>query len=342
MLGAELQHAVTDPIDVSPAVLVLDFAGRSSTAEMRSRLQRSEPATPVFVAVPAWFGMADRRQVATYLDPDGSWKLTLVSSTLAGVHGHHLGNPGPDSAHSVLCLDLRQGWSAGLVHVAAGRLTEVAVWGAAPGESVDSLETDDGCRSMVEHLAAELSLATNVPPVSAVLVMSGGGDSATRVRRAIEHGEHALAGSTVLFLKRGRQVVAKGAASMFHPEDAPSSVGALARSLTVLAEDDPERTAMTVVAAEHALFPSSARLTFDLGPSDGSPLHFDVFEQRRMMTSETVNSFVLRAHLVRERGYDRSMVVTFELGADGLFTIGPAQAWRLEWQPGSLDLDTSG
>ncbi len=47
---------------------------------------------------------------------------------------------------------------------------------------------------------------------------------------------------------------------------------------------------------------------------------------------------VLRAHLARERGYDRSMVVTFELGSNGLFKIEPAQAWRLVWAPPSADL----
>ncbi len=51
---------------------------------------------------------------------------------------------------------------------------------------------------------------------------------------------------------------------------------------------------------------------------------------------------VLRAHLVRERGYDRSMVVTFILGKDGLFNVGPAPAWRLEWAPPSPDLTEFG
>ena len=48
--------------------------------------------------------------------------------------------------------------------------------------------------------------------------------------------------------------------------------------------------------------------------------------------------FVVRAHLVRERGYDQNMMVTFELGSNGLLSIGPTKAWRLEWQPGSLGL----
>ncbi len=44
--------------------------------------------------------------------------------------------------------------------------------------------------------------------------------------------------------------------------------------------------------------------------------------------------------LLRERGYDQNMTVTFELGSNGLLSIGPTKAWSLEWQPGSLGLAT--
>ena len=47
-------------------------------------------------------------------------------------------------------------------------------------------------------------------------------------------------------------------------------------------------------------------------------------------------------HLVRERGYDQNMMVTFELGSNGLLSIGPRNAWSLDWQPGSLELEGSG
>jgi hypothetical protein len=43
--------------------------------------------------------------------------------------------------------------------------------------------------------------------------------------------------------------------------------------------------------------------------------------------------------LVRERGYDRTMAVTFDLTPNGLLSVGPVRAWRLDWQPGSLSLD---
>ena len=67
-----------------------------------------------------------------------------------------------------------------------------------------------------------------------------------------------------------------------------------------------------------------------------------MFEQERADAGAVKGRAVLRAHLVRERGYDRSMVVTFILGSDGLFKIGPAPAWRLEWAPPSLDLTEFG
>jgi hypothetical protein len=172
-----------------------------------------------------------------------------------------------------------------------------------------------------------------------VLVMDDDQRAANLVRRALMERDDGAPVRPV-FIKRARQLVAKGAASIRDQDGVSPSVGSLVRSLAVLADDDPERPAMRVVAAEHATFPSSTRLTFDLGPDDGSPLHFDVFEQDRSDAEvRAINArAVVRAHLVRERGYDRSMVVTFELGSNGLFKIEPAQAWRLVWAPPSADL----
>ncbi len=97
---------------------------------------------------------------------------------------------------------------------------------------------------------------------------------------------------------------------------------------------------MHVVAAEHARFPSTTRSVFELGPNDGAPLHFDVYEQHRRAPGDSAveHRLVVRAHLLRERGYDQNMTVTFELGSNGLLSIAPTKAWRLEWQPGSLGL----
>jgi hypothetical protein len=136
-------------------------------------------------------------------------------------------------------------------------------------------------------------------------------------------------------------LVTNGAAFVRESVGIAHSVGALPHALAVRADGDLERPAMHVVAAQHALFPSTTRQTFQLGPNDGSPLHFDVYEQRRVSPGVGLidNRVVLRAHLVRERGYDQNMVVSFDLGADGLFKIGPTKAWRLDWQPGSLDLE---
>jgi hypothetical protein len=135
--------------------------------------------------------------------------------------------------------------------------------------------------------------------------------------------------------------VATGAALVHRSDGLPGSVGALAHALTVRADGDPQRVAMHVVAAEHAVFPSTTRQTFELGRDDGSPLHFDVYEQYRNAPWDGAidHRLVVRAHLVRERGFDLNMLVTFELGANGLLSIGPVKAWNLKWEPGSLDLD---
>ena len=88
---------------------------------------------------------------------------------------------------------------------------------------------------------------------------------------------------------------------------------------------------MHVVAAQHAGIPSTTRLTFALGADDGAPLHFDVFEDPRGIADDktveqpTEHRLVLRAHLMRERGFDQNIVVTFDLGADGLLSIAPTK-----------------
>jgi hypothetical protein len=327
---------------VSSPALVLDFAGRASVTELRQTLRHTDATTPVTVVVPAGFGMADRRQLATDLDPDGARQLTLLSSALAAVYGHHLGKVSESSMNAVLCLDLRRGWSAGLVRVEPSGLTEVAAWGASPDEVAEGTD-DDASRILVDHLMAVASTVPGTPSVSAALLIDDDGVAANSVRRAFRQGGHD--GSDIpVFVKRARQLVAKGAAVWQRVEGPVPSVGALARALAVLADDGPEQPAMHVIAAEHSLFPSSTRLTFDLGPSDGSPLHFDVFEQeRRASDGEVVRGrAVLRANLVRERGYDRNMVVTFELGSDGLFTIGPSKAWSLDWEPGVWSVESTG
>ena len=163
---------------------------------------------------------------------------------------------------------------------------------------------------------AAASTVPGAPAISGVLVhgrrrrrcdarspdVDGPGGSAHRVNRS--------------FAKRARHVIAKGLAAMHawrgdrRGPSVRSHMRSRCRPTTIRSEP-----AMRVVAAEHASFPSSTRLTFDLGPDDGSPLHFDVFEQERSAAEvDAVRGRpVLRAHLVRERGYDRSMVVTFEL-----------------------------
>ena len=53
----------------APVGLTFDVAGSLAWRRSRHVLQQTGPATPVAVAVPAWFGMADRHALVTYLDP---------------------------------------------------------------------------------------------------------------------------------------------------------------------------------------------------------------------------------------------------------------------------------
>jgi hypothetical protein len=325
---------------VSTATVCLDPAGWSSPAELQAALEGIEPATSVNVVVPAWLGVGDRHHAANRLDPDGVRPLNFVSSTLAGVYGHHLGRTDESSTHAVLCLDLRIGWSAGLVLVEPSGLTEVASWGASPEAGAGRIDDETSSTWLVDHVLAAASTVPGAPAISGVLVMDDDGATSTRVRRTFIDRDEAPPGRPV-FSKRARTLIAKGVASMRGGDAVARSVGSLAHALAVQADDDPQQPAMRVVAAEHAIFPSSTRLTFDLGPDDGSPLHFDLFELDRSEAGldAVKGRAVLRSHLVRERGYDRSMVVTFQLGSNGRFDIGPAKAWRLEWEPPSVDID---
>ncbi len=325
----------------TPVGLVLDVAGSLRVKASRKSLQRTDTETPVAVAVPAWFGMADRHQLATYLDPSEARPVGLVSSTLAGVYGHHSTAISQLPGSTVLCLDVRRGWSAGLVRVEPDGFTEIASWGIGPHEVAGRLDDAVVSPWLVDHLFVAASAIVDVDPIRAVLVIDDAGDRADLIQHAIRQSDHPWAQCQVAV--DGSRCVVEGEEAMLGRSDTLGhSVGALANALTVRADGDPERLAMYVVAEEHALFPSTTRPVFELGPNDGAPLHFDVYEQRRGAPGSNAvdHRFVVRAHLLRERGYDRNMMVTFELGLNGLLSIGPTKAWGLEWQPGSLGLVT--
>ena len=322
------------------ATRVFDLAGGQSIAASEDWLQRTLHEDRVAVAVPAWFGMADRHQLLAHLDPDGTMPIGLVSSTLAGAYCHGDETSGHLSRSAVLCLDVRQGWSAGLVQVEPDGLSEVAAWAIGPHDVAGRL--DDGVVSpwLVDHLFVAASALTETESMRNVLVIDDVGVRADQIRQAIRDSDHSWADCQVI-VDNGSGVTVGGEAMLRHSDGPPPSVGALAHALSVRADSDPERLAMHIVAAEHAQFPSTTRHTFDLGPNDGAPLHFDVYEQHRGAPDEhTVeHRLVVRAHLLRERGFDQTMVVTFELGSNGLLSIGPIKAWRLEWESGSLGLE---
>ena len=322
------------------AARVFDLAGGMSVAASAEWLQRTQHEDRVAVAVPAWFGMADRHQVLAYLDPDGTMPVGLVSSTLAGVYRYADETSNHLSRAAVLCLDVRHGWSAGLVQVEPDGLSEVAAWAIGPHDVAGRLDDDVVSPWLVDHLFVAASALTDTESMRTVLVIDDVGVRADQIRRAIRESDHPWAQCQVI-VDDGSCVIAGGEAMLRHSDGPPRSVGALAHALSVRADSDPERLAMHIVAAEHAQLPSTTRHTFELGPNDGAPLHFDVYEQHRGAPDENAveHRLVVRAHLLRERGFDQTMVVTFELGSNGLLSIGPTKAWRLEWESGSSGLE---
>lgn len=319
-------------------VVVVDAAGVSAPVASKDVLRDAAAGAAVVVVVPAWFGMADRHRLVTDIDRDRIRPVGLVSSTLAAACGHAQTTTREESSPTVLCLDVRHGWSAGLVRFTSDGAAEVASWALAPDGSTDRVIAD---ADAVHRVLAAAKACAGGDTVRSVLVIDDVGHRAQLVGDVVRQGGYPWTRCDVV-VADGRLVL-RGAASLARqPGRARHAVGALTYPLSVRAGDDAEHRTMHVVAAQHAPIPSTTRLTFALGPDDGAPLHFDVFEDPRgIAADETVeqpadNRVVLRAHLVRERGFDQNMVVTFDLGADGLLSIGPTKAWRLEWQPGSL------
>jgi hypothetical protein len=175
---------VSRRLTVSLPTVCLDLAGRSWPSGMREVLHQTDPATPVSIVVPALFGIADRHHVATALDPDGLRQWAFVSSTLAAVYGHHLGRADESSMHAVLCVDLRRGWSAGLVLVEPGGLTEVACWGAPPDDPTGRIDDEVSSRWLVDLLLSDASTVPGTPAISGVLVIDDDGLAANLVRRS--------------------------------------------------------------------------------------------------------------------------------------------------------------
>jgi hypothetical protein len=322
------------------AGVVVDFGGPSFEAAKQHPLLLASPDTPVAVAVPAWFTMADRRQLLTHLNPEGARQVGLVSSALAGAHSRHESRSGRSLAPE-LVLDVRVGWSAGLIHFTADGLTEVAAWGIAPHDGGD-VDDEIVCPWFIDQLFAASEAVPGTRSIHAVLVIDDVGERTELVRQAVKRCTHPLAGCSVN-AGQGKDVMTGGVELVARPDGVRHTVGALTHALTVRADGDPERLAMCVVAVEHALFPSTSRQLFELGPDDGVPLHFEIYEQHRSAPTESTidHRLVVRANLVRERGYDQNMMVTFELGSNGLLSIGPRNAWSLDWQPGSLELEGS-
>ncbi len=173
----------------TPVGFAFDMAGSLDVDALTMALGQTDTETPVAVAVPAWFGMADRHELATYLDPSGVRPLGLVSSTLAGVYGHDAAASNQRPGSVMLCLDVRRGWSAGLVRFEQEGLTEIAAWGIGPHEVTGQLDERGASSSLVDHLVVAASATSGDGSITAVLVIDDAGDRADLIREALRQSD---------------------------------------------------------------------------------------------------------------------------------------------------------
>ena len=280
------------------------------------------------LAVPAWLGMRDRHALRAAIDPDDELAISLVSSTWAAtVADAQQRTERPDGP--TLCIDARRGWSAGLASIEDDRLVEVQAWGCDPWTEGGDLTEHHTCRALLHEL-----LDRHAEVGSVIVLDDEEGTSAVAIETALRSID-ASRTFHVVTADRASRLVTQGATML---AGAPHrAAGAFPHELLVATGDarSPDGE-MLVVAARHAPMPSSSRHTFDLGPNDEVPLYFDVLERHHGTGAPQP---IVRAQLLRERGYDLTMEVTFGLSANGLFTVAPRRAWQLSWLPGRLHVD---
>jgi len=293
----------------------------------------------VGVAVPAWMSLADRLQLRAALDPDHQYSMRILTSTLAAVSGVESGRPDVDSSTTVLCVDLRIGFSASVVVTDHAGATEVGAWGAAP-DGADAPARDVlGLAAMFDVLFTAAAQLPEVSGITEIIVICYDRATAADVDFALLWCDHPWA-TAPLTLTAGNNLVAGGAAVAAENDAGFQVASTLTRALEVRTEDDSEEGRMHVVLPQFTKAPHASRLSFDLGPEDGKPLRVEVYEQVGWIPDghQRDHRLLLVAHLVRERGFDPDVAVSFVIDADGSFAVGPSRAWNNTWQPGAIEL----
>lgn len=351
---------------VRPAVrLADDLVVHLLERERSSRFERAV----IGVAAPAWLGIHERTQLAEVIDPRRRHALVGCSTTMAAAIGTNLAADEPLRSELVLCLDLEVGFSASIVEIGDESVHEWCSVGLSPqllrGETV-GLGIVPGTRQRDRALALLHREAVELGCGGIERVVALGEEPVDELVRLLEGVDSAWSGCP-LDAVRGRAAVARGAAFLADPRgglemfdvatiawsgtpdagdepDAPapswSVSGALGRRLGVLMDDRDGRPVVHPIIERGSAMPSVHEQLFDLGPDDGSDVFIDLYEQHGIAPSDDPvdHRVVATAHLRPDAMRRAEVTVTFELGVDGRFAVGPPSMWTMAWHPPEVDV----
>ena len=334
----------------------------------RERSSRFERAV-IGIAAPVWLGIHERTQLADVIDPRRRHALVGCSTTMAGAVGRNLAGDEPLQRELVLCLDLEVGFSASIVEIGEATIHEWCSVGLSPqllrGETVGlgivpGTRQRDRALAVLHREAVELGCAG----IGRVVAL---GEEPERDVVALLDGVDTAWSACPLDTVRGRAPVARGAAFLADPRGgiemfdvatiawsgtpdagdeadvlAPPWVvsGALGRRLGVLMDDRDGRPVVHPIVERGSSVPSVHEQLFDLGPDDGSDVFLDLYEQHGVAPSDDPvdHRVVATAHLRPDAMRRAEVTVTFELGVDGRFAVGPPSMWTLAWHPAEVDV----
>lgn len=305
----------------------------------------------VGVAVPAWFGLPERRELVGLLDPGGRYELSCCTTSLAAALMSSLTQARPLQAEHVLCIDLGVGWAGSVVAIGSDEVVEVASAGLAPLEGVRPPGRVDVTAALDALLAA--AGAAGVHEIGRVLVVGATGWPVDAVDEVVADLRR-RSSAAVVEVATDRGVVSEGAAVFADVRgglrllgvDVPGGGelavhGSCTRSIGVLVDDgEGSGLAVQAVVPAHVRLPAERSETFDLGPDDGSEIYLDVFEQRTIGSSADPadHRVVLSGRLRAGERHRDELTVTFTVGAAGLLELGPPGRWTTTWYPGQVDI----
>jgi hypothetical protein len=334
----------------------------------RERSSRFERAV-IGIAAPVWLGIHERTQLAEVIDPRRRHTLMACSTPMAAAIGTNLGGEEPLRRELVLALDLEVGFSASIVEVGTSSVRERCSIGLSPqllrAETV-GLGIVPGTRHRDRALAELHRVSVELGCADIERVVAVGEELVDDIDRLIGGVDETWA-QRPLDAVSGRSAVARGAAFLADPlggvevfdvatvawSDTDGAQGesdalvprwevsgGLGRRIGVLMDDRDGAPVVHPVVERGAALPSVHEQLFDLGPDDGSDVFLDLYEQHSVgLTDDPVDHRVVAtAHLRPDAVRRAEVTVTFELGRDGRFAVGPSNMWTLAWHPAEVDV----